>query len=178
MRNLGFFLGTSLALGMMLAVSSARADIPPPGFCEQYMLGKSCFFPVDKDGGVPGQGICVAETCTHATPDGPMQYACNMCRPDNVDPVGAAGAGSGGEGGTDPVGPVGGTGGDPVKPPTPVAGSGTGGNGTAGKDAGTAGKETGKAGATTNNNADSDSDGGCSVAHGARGTAYRWRAWV
>jgi hypothetical protein len=163
MWNLGFFLGTSLALGMILAASSAKADIPPPGSCEQYMLGKSCMFPVDKDGkDFSGPGICVAEMCTRATPDGPMQYECNMCRPANVDPVGTAGAG--GEGGAEPVGATGGTGGDAGKPPTPVAGSTTGGTGTAG----TAGKGSG---AVTNNNADSDADGGCSVAPGARGTA-------
>lgn len=158
-----------MALGALFAVSSARADIPPPGTCEAYMLGKSCMFPVDKDGdAVAGAGVCVAEMCTRAMPGGSVQYECNMCRPAEGDPTGSAGAG--GEGGTDPIGPTAGTGGEPVDP-TPVAGSGTGGSGTAGKDAGTAGKDTGKAGAATNNEANGDSDAGCSIAHGARGSA-------
>jgi hypothetical protein len=134
------------------------------------MVGEPCEFAVDKDGKEVGPGVCVAEMCSHATPDGPMQYECVMCRPPKDEPNGAAGAGAGGEGGADPVGPSGGTGGaDPVKPP--VAGSATGGSGTAGSNNGIAGFHNGIAGAPTNNNQDSNTDGGCSVAHGARGTA-------
>jgi hypothetical protein len=165
-------------MGMTFAVSSARADIPAPGYCDQSMVGSPCEFAVDKNGKEVGPGVCVAEMCTRATPDGPMQYACAMCRPKE-EPIGTAGAGSGGEGGADPIGPIGGTGGDPIKPPMPVAGSETGGssnsggshNGTAGAPISTAGAPVTNAGAANKGDANSDDAGGCSVAHGARGTA-------
>lgn len=164
MRTISLFFGVCVAAGVLTAVQPAKADIPPDGLCVGDQPGDPCAPAVDKSGNVVGPGVCVAEQCTRASPNGPMTYACVMCRPES---------GTGGAGGaaSDPVEPVAGTG----NGPTP-----TGGTGNAPKPtAGSAGAATNTAGSTSSAgsgttpvkpDAKSSDDGGCSVGPGARGT--------
>ena len=164
MRTISLFFGVCVAAGLFAGARTAAADLAPAGLCLGSKAGDACDDALDESGQVVGPGICVAEQCSRATPDGPMTYACVMCRPKPDQNAGGAG-GSGG----DPVQPVAGaaTGGS-ENAPKPSAGSGPA---TAGS-APTAGSSTaGTSGTTTNKpNATSSDDGGCSIGTGARGT--------
>jgi hypothetical protein len=91
-------------LGVMLFAGSAFADIPPADQCRVADEDKACNNAVvDDEPGKPG--ICKKDTCTRATPEGPMSYSCYTCKP--------VAAGAGGAGGQ-PSEP---------EPPQPTAGT-------------------------------------------------------
>jgi MYXO-CTERM domain-containing protein len=139
-------------LGTLTLSVPAWADIPPDDQCFASMVGKPCNNAMSSSGDLQ-LGVCSEATCTRATPDGSMTYACYRCEP--------AEQGAGGqpnEGGT-----VGQT-----------SGGKSAAGGSPSSAAGAAGAKSGSGGSS--NGADSskeasDDDGGCSVSqgHGAAG---------
>lgn len=164
MRTNGLFFGVGLALGLFAAAGPAAADIPPPGLCRSDEVGAVCDEAVDKNGKELGEaGICVAEQCTRGTPNGPMTYACVMCRLEATDPN----AGGAGGGANYPAEPSAGAASQPTEPATggsgssptkPTAGSGGQTNPAKGGSSSTAGKAT--------QDAAGEDDGGCSIGLG------------
>jgi hypothetical protein len=157
--------GVCLGLGLALAPLTAAADIAPPGLCASDEVGEACDEAVDENGTeLDAPGVCVAEQCTRGTPNGPMKYACVMCRPESNAPT------AGGAGGAEsyPAEPSAGAAGT-VSEPT----GGRSGNGPVNPTAGSGGKEgSGKGGSATtagkpaNGTNDGKDDGGCSIGLG------------
>jgi hypothetical protein len=151
--------GVILALGLAVA-AQARADLAPPGLCTGQAAGDECDEAVDGQGHVVGRGVCVAETCRRATPDGSVTYDCVMCRPSGEGPMG--GAGSGGQAGAPDV--SGGTAGaTPQGGTASSAGAPAANGGKAGQPAG------GHAGAAPSTKTEK-SDSGCSLRRSPAGT--------
>ncbi|MEN9578208.1 MAG: hypothetical protein RJA70_1217 [Pseudomonadota bacterium] len=163
-------------LGTLLLAAPGFADIPPPDACASPAdVGKAC----DNAGAQANQpGTCQADTCSKATPDGPMTYECTLCKSELGD---GGPPDRGRDAGSSEPAPDAGTKDDPPQQPLPDAA-------TAGHrpqpDKGTAadpsepnkappsggGKATGgsKASAkppadTDNNESSSSDDGGCAV---------------
>jgi len=68
---------TGFALAAALLATPAFADIPPADACMAADEGEAC----DNAGEDADQpGVCQADTCTRATPDGPMTYDCFLCK--------------------------------------------------------------------------------------------------
>jgi MYXO-CTERM domain-containing protein len=64
-------------LAVALLAAPAVADIPPDDACMAADVNEAC----DNAGEDANQpGICRADTCTRATPDGPMTYECFLCK--------------------------------------------------------------------------------------------------
>lgn len=168
MRNSSLVFGVCLALGLLAVPLTAAADIPPPGLCASDEVGEVCDDAVDKNGSELGEpGICRAEECTRGTPNGPMKYACVMCRPESTEPTdgGAGGAANypaepnAGAAGTEPT--AGGSGGNGPGPVKPSAGSG-------GQDSPAKGGSASTAGKASQDTDDSKDDGGCSIGLGGQ----------
>jgi hypothetical protein len=148
-RHLSLLFGVCM-VGLLLTARPAAADIPPRGACLSGDVGKACEEAVDESGDVVGAGVCMAEKCTRATPDGAMTYDCAICRPQKAEP-GAGGAINA------PVPPTAGASTDPVEPSAGSTTIGPGGSSTSG---GATHKPADKP--------DAD-DGGCSLGAGRRG---------
>lgn len=167
MRHFSLFFGV-LMMGLLSFARPAAADIPPLGACGVGEVGEPCDEAVDESGHEVGSGICVAEQCKRATPDGPMTYDCAMCRPkpaepsaggaanDPVQPTAGAGAGEA------PVKPSAGASNDPGEPSAGSAGSpSTGKGGASASSAGATNKPTEKP--------EAEDAGGCSMSSAGRG---------
>lgn len=160
-RHLKLVMGCSL-LGAMLVATPVFADIPPDDACMAADEGDAC----DNAGeDADGAGVCVKDTCTRATPDGPMSYECYLCKSDdegtagrgNEPTTGGAGAGGAGAAGAESQ-PEGGA-------STEGGTKATGGTKSEGGSK-TSGGSTSKAGTTndaSDGKASADDDGGCSV---------------
>jgi hypothetical protein len=138
-------------LGTSFSSWPALADIPPEDQCLATDAGKACDNAVGPDDELK-PGVCTATTCTRATPDGAMTYACYRC----VATVGGTGGA--------PNEPVGGAAG--ASEPTPSGGSNP--EPTAGKSSGgsTAGGTTtagGSSVAGAGSGSKKHDDSGCSV---------------
>jgi len=160
-------LGLVVNVAGLLSAGAALADIPPPGLCHEK-AGEMCDEPVDKDGeAVSGEGICVAEQCSRATPDGPMTYACVMCRAAPEEPRLPGSGGAAGEPGepSEPTEPAGGKAGSPTQSQAGSAGTSKGGSGSAGQ----AGNASAGTAATTKPS--SEDDGGCNIGRSRGSTA-------
>jgi MYXO-CTERM domain-containing protein len=122
---------------MSLLTVPAFADIPPEDACMAAGEGKAC----DNAGENGDQaGVCQKDTCTRATPDGPMSYECHVCK-----------AGEGGAGGSS---------GDPL----PEGGNRNEGGSKAQGGTKTEGGSKSTAGTTSEDDVEDDGDvGGCSV---------------
>jgi len=156
-------LGLVVNVAGVLSAGVASADIPPPGLCTAQKAGETCEEPVDKQGEpVAGSGVCVAEQCSRATPDGAMTYACLMCRAV-ADPT-PSGGGAGGEP-SEPGEPTQPSGGKASGPTQGQAGSATGKGGSASGQAGNP-----SAGSAPAAKPSEDDDGGCSIGR-SRGSA-------
>jgi hypothetical protein len=159
-RHFSLFFGV-LMVGLLAGARPAAADIPPLGSCRADEVGQACDEAVNEAQEVVGPGVCVAETCTRASREGPISYDCTICRSKPAEP-GAGGASN------DPARPTAGSGNapkpsagasnDPVEPSAGRAGSATGGSSTS---AGTTSKPTEKP--------EADRDGGCTMSAGGRG---------
>jgi hypothetical protein len=68
---------TGFALAVALLAAPAFADIPPDDACMAADEGEACDN-AGENANLPG--ICRADTCTRATPDGPMTYDCHLCK--------------------------------------------------------------------------------------------------
>lgn len=168
MRNKSLVFGVGLALGLLVTAGPAAADIAPPGLCAPEDVGQVCDNALDKDGNELSEpGVCVAEKCKRATPDGTMKYDCVMCRLEPSEPT----AGGAGGGANDPAPPSAGSAGKPSEPTE----GGSAGDGSVKPTAGSGGKDSpikggsastaGKAGKDTD---DTNDDGGCSIGMGGR----------
>ncbi|MES1182311.1 MAG: hypothetical protein ABUL60_00780 [Myxococcales bacterium] len=153
-----------MGFGLLVQAAPAAADIPPEGSCSPGELGQPCDNAVDESGNDVGAGVCVADTCRRATPDGPMTYDCVMCRKPTQPNAGGAG--------NEPVEPSAGNAGDASagQPATSAGNAGTSGAGTAGAPGGDKGGSSATAGASSQptKKPDSDDGGGCSLSSGAR----------
>lgn len=165
MRYFSLICGALMGLGLLVQAAPAAADIPPEGSCSPGELGQPCDNAVDESGNDVGAGVCVADTCRRATPDGPMTYDCVMCRKPTQPNAGGAG--------NEPVEPSAGNAGEASagQPGTSAGTSGTPGTGTAGAPNGGKGgtSATGTSGQPTKKPT-SDDGGGCSLSSGARRT--------
>lgn len=164
MRNFSLICGALMGLGLLAQAAPAAADIPPEGSCSAGELGQPCDNAVDESGNDVGAGVCVADTCRRATPDGPMTYDCVMCRPKPTQP-------NTGGAGNDPVEPGAGNAGE-ASAGRPASSAGTSGTGTAGAPDGGKGGTSATAGTSSQptKKPDSDDEGGCSLSSGARRT--------
>ena len=76
----------ALVLGVVLGFSSlARADVAPPDSCTT--AGTAC---ANAGTTYDHAGVCTAMTCSRATPNGPMDYACTRCTITTADMTTAA----------------------------------------------------------------------------------------
>jgi hypothetical protein len=73
-RHFSLFFGVLMAVGLLAEARPAAADVAPPGLCGANEAGQVCDEAVNESGQVVGAGVCVAEQCQRATPDGPMKY--------------------------------------------------------------------------------------------------------
>lgn len=171
MRYHHLILGLVVNVAGLLSAGAALADIPPEGLCTSQKAGEACEDPVDKEGEpVAGNGICKAEQCSRATPDGPMTYACLMCRAAAIEPLpGAGGAGGAGEEPSEPrepTEPAGGKSGSPTQGQAGSTSAGKTGSGSGGHAGNVSNAGAGTAAAAKPSN---DDDGGCSIgrSHGS-----------
>lgn len=166
MRYFSLICGALMGIGSLVQAAPAAADIPPEGSCSPGELGQPCDNAVDESGNDVGAGVCVADTCRRATPDGPMTYDCVMCRKPTQPNAGGAG--------NEPVEPSAGNAGEASagQPATSAGTSGTSGTGTAGAPGGGKGGTSATAGTSSQptKKPDSGDDGGCSLSAGARRT--------
>jgi hypothetical protein len=155
-----------MGFGLLGQAAPAAADIPPEGSCSAGELGQACDNAVDESGKDVGAGVCVADRCQRATPDGPMTYDCVMCRPKSTQNAGGVGNEPGepsaGNAGEASAGQAASSAGTPGTSGTGTAGAPGGGKGGSSATTGTSGQPTKKP--------DSDDDGGCSLSSGARRT--------
>lgn len=132
-------------VGMSLLAAPAFADIAPEDSCMAADEGKAC----DNAGDDGDQlGVCRKDTCTRATPDGPMSYECHSCK------TAEGGAGGGGSGDPLPEGGAKNEGGTT----TDGGAKSEGGTKTAGGSKSTAGTKS-----SDDLARDDDDDGGCSA---------------
>ncbi len=131
-------------LASTLLTAPAFADIPPADACMAADEGEAC----DNAGENADQaGVCQQDTCTRATPDGPMTYDCFLCK--------VAAGGSGG---------VGNEGGANSEAGTKAEGGGSAEGGTATAGGPATGGSQSTAGSKPTGAADSEDDGGCNAA--------------
>ena len=76
MRHSKLLIAGSL-LGTMLLAVPAFADVAPIDACSADSVGERC----DNAGeNADALGVCIKDTCSRATPDGPMSYECYVCQ--------------------------------------------------------------------------------------------------
>jgi MYXO-CTERM domain-containing protein len=165
-RHFSLFIGVLVTVGWLAEARPAAADIPPAGICNPSEVGQACDDAVDESGNDVGAGVCVADECHRATPDGPMTYDCVMCRPPAAD---------GGAGGVanDPVEPAAGNGGEPSAGRAGSSSTGKAGSSSAGTPNSSTGGSSASAGTSSQPSKKPEADsGGCSLGSNARSGSF------